>query len=82
MALQRLRARHLLTEAAGWQQARWLEGDERLGSLAVGKQTNLLTLDDGLRQQAIWIAGRRIESSLLHSSGIATARGNEESLCI
>lgn len=77
MAQHRVRARHLLMEA-GWQQTRWLGVDERLGSLAVGKQTNLLTL----RQQAIWTTGRCIESSLLHSSGIATARGNEESLCI
>ncbi len=34
--------------------------EHRLGSLAVGKQANLLALTAGLNQQHIWVAGREI----------------------
>lgn len=50
--------------------ARWLGIDDRLGSLAVGKQANLLALDEELRQQHIWVAGRHIDPNLFPSSNL------------
>lgn len=47
-------------EMASLHPARMLGVDDRLGSLAVGKRANLLSLGAGLEQQAIWIGGRRI----------------------
>lgn len=49
--------------------ARWLGIDDRLGSLAVGKQANLLALDEKLQQQHLWVAGRLIDPALFPSSG-------------
>lgn len=48
--------------------ARWLGIDDRLGSLVVGKQANLLALDERLQQQCIWVAGRHVDSSLFPPS--------------
>ncbi|MGL5502047.1 MAG: amidohydrolase family protein, partial [Aeromonas veronii] len=57
---------------------------DRLGSLAVGKQANLLALTTELNQQHIWVAGREINPTQLSSlfSGSRVNQDAQESLCI
>ena len=57
---------------------------DRLGSLAVGKQANLLALTTELNQQHIWVAGREINPTDLSSlfSGSRVNQDAQESLCI
>ncbi|WP_368195967.1 N-acetylglucosamine-6-phosphate deacetylase [Aeromonas sp. R2-2] len=57
---------------------------DRLGSLAVGKQANLLALTTELHQQHIWLAGREINPTQLSSlfSGSRVNQDAQESLCI
>lgn len=64
--------------------ARMLGIADRLGSLSVGKQANLLALGNELAQQHIWVAGREIDpacfSPLFSESRVS--HGAQESPCI
>ncbi|MEV3827859.1 N-acetylglucosamine-6-phosphate deacetylase [Aeromonas allosaccharophila] len=57
---------------------------DRLGSLAVGKQANLLALTTELNQQHIWVAGREIDPAHFDPlfSGSRVNQDVQESLCI
>ncbi|MGL5708749.1 MAG: amidohydrolase family protein, partial [Aeromonas sp.] len=57
---------------------------DRLGSLAVGKQANLLALTTELNQQRIWVAGREIDPAHFATlfSGSRFNQDAQESLCI
>ncbi|MGL4507165.1 MAG: amidohydrolase family protein, partial [Aeromonas sobria] len=57
---------------------------DRLGSLAVGKQANLLALTTELTQQHSWVAGREIEPAHFAPlfSGSRVNQDAQESLCI
>ncbi|HDZ8844079.1 TPA: N-acetylglucosamine-6-phosphate deacetylase [Aeromonas dhakensis] len=64
--------------------ARMLGMEHRLGSLAVGKQANLLALTTELNQQHIWVAGREIlpAPAPLSFPEAGARQGAKESLCI
>lgn len=66
--------------------ARMLGIADRLGSLAVGKQANLLALTPQLHQQHIWVAGRMIDpacfSALFSGCRVNHDNGAQESVCI
>jgi N-acetylgalactosamine-6-phosphate deacetylase len=64
--------------------ARMLGITERLGSLAVGKQANLLALTTELAQQHIWVAGREIDPAHFPAlfAGSRVSSDVQESPCI
>ena len=64
--------------------ARMLGMEHRLGSLAVGKQANLLALTAELNQQHIWVAGREIlpAPAPLSFPEAGARQGAKESSCI
>ncbi|HDZ8929566.1 TPA: N-acetylglucosamine-6-phosphate deacetylase, partial [Aeromonas dhakensis] len=64
--------------------ARMLGVEHRLGSLAVGKQANLLALTAELNQQHIWVAGRELlpAPAPLSFPEAGARQGAKESSCI
>lgn len=66
--------------------ARMLGIADRLGSLAVGKQANVLALSVDLHQQHIWVAGQAIDpacfSAVFSRACVNSDNGAQESLCI